>query len=249
MSILLIGAGNLGEAMLDGMLKKGIDVSVLVRTEEKMMKLNEYYPNLKVSISKSAINISGKTVVLAVKPNSFYDIKFDGKAKAFISVMAKVSLDDIKLNVDAAHYVRAMPNIAAKCEKSITAITGDIAYKNDALKLMDSIGRGVWVDSEDDLNVATALAGSGPAFLALVAEALTDGAVKAGLKRGVAEDMTKGLFDGFSALLNGSHPAKIKEDVMSPKGTTAAGIMELEKDGVRAAMMKAIEAAYLKASK
>ena len=249
MSILLIGAGNLGEAMLDGMLKNDIDVSVLVRTEDKMMKLKEYYPTLKVAVSKSSINISGKTVVLAVKPNSFYDIKFEGKAKAFVSVMAKVPLDDLRLNVDATHYVRAMPNIAARCEKAVSAVTGDVAYKNEALKLMGSIGKGIWVDSEDELNVATALAGSGPAFLALVAEALTDGAVKAGLKRGLAEEMTKGLFDGFSALLEGSHPAKIKEEVMSPKGTTAAGVFELEKDGVRASFMKAIEAAYLKASK
>jgi pyrroline-5-carboxylate reductase len=249
MSILLIGAGNLGEAMLDGMLKKKLDVSVLVKSEEKMMKLTEFYPSLKVSMSKSSINISNKTVVLAVKPSSFYDIKFEGKAKAFVSVMAKVSLDDIKLNVDSANYIRIMPNIAAKCEKSVTTVTGDVGYKSEALKLVESIGKGIWVDSEDELNIATALAGSGPAFLAIAAEALTDGAVRAGLKRCIAEEMTKGLFEGFSALLDGSHPAKIKEEVMSPKGTTAAGIFELEKAGVRAAFMKAIEAAYNKASK
>jgi pyrroline-5-carboxylate reductase len=249
MSILLIGAGNLGKAMLEGMLKKGLDVSVLVRGEDKIATLTKEHPNLKVAVSKSSIDVSGKTVILAVKPNSFYDIKFDGKAKAIVSVMAKVSLDDIKLGVDATHYVRAMPNIAARFEKSITAVTGDVTYKSEALGLAGAIGKSVWVDSEDELNVATALAGSGPAFLALVAEALTDGAVKAGLKRGTAEEMTKGLFDGFSALLDGTHPAKIKEEVMSPKGTTAAGIMELEKEGVRGAMMKAIEAAYLKASK
>jgi pyrroline-5-carboxylate reductase len=248
-SVLLIGAGNLGEAILDGMLKNGMDVSALVHTEDKAIKLGEFYPSLKVGISKKTIDIDKKTVIVAVKPNSFYDIRFEGKAKAFVSVMAKVSIDDLKQNVYAESYIRAMPNLAARCEKSMTALTGTVAYKNEALALFESIGKSVWVDSEDELNIATALAGSAPAFLAIVAESLTDGAVRAGLKRVVAEEMTKGLFDGFASLLAQSHPAKIKEEVMSPKGTTAAGIFELEQAGVRAAFMKAIEAAYLKASK
>jgi len=248
-SVLLIGAGNLGEAILDGMLKKGVPVSVMVHTEDKALKLSEYYPSLKVEVSKKTIDIDGRTVILAVKPNSFYDMRFEGKAKAFISVMAKVYVEDIKLGVDSENYIRAMPNLAAKCEKSMTAVTGSKGYKNEALVLFESIGRSIWVDSEDELNIATALAGSAPAFLAMVAESLTDGAVRVGLKRAVAEEMTRGLFEGFSSLLAASHPAKIKEDVMSPKGTTAAGVFELEKAGMRASFMKAIEAAYLKASK
>ena len=248
-SVLLIGAGNLGEAILDGMLKKGVSVTALVSSEDKVLKLNEFYPSLKVGISKKVIDITGKTVIVAVKPNSFYDIEFKGKAKAFISVMAKIYIDDLKLNVEAENFIRAMPNLAARCERSMTAVTGSVAYKNEALKLFESIGKSVWVDSEDELNIATALAGSAPAFLALVAESLTDGAVRVGLKRAVAEEMTKGLFDGFSSLLENSHPAKIKEEVMSPKGTTAAGIFELENASMRAAFMKAVEAAYLKASK
>lgn len=248
-SVLLIGAGNLGEAILDGMLKKGVSVTVMVHTQDKALKLSEYYPSLKVEISKKTIDIDGRTVILAVKPSSFYDIRFEGKAKAFVSVMAKIYLEDLKLSVDAENYVRAMPNLAARCEKSMTAVTGSVAYKKEALALFESIGKSVWVDSEDELNIATALAGSAPAFLALVAESLVDGAVRVGLKRAVAEEMTKGLFDGFASLLESSHPAKIKEDVMSPKGTTAAGVFELEKDGMRASFMKAIEAAYLKASK
>jgi pyrroline-5-carboxylate reductase len=196
-AVLLIGAGNLGEAILDGMLKRGVSVSALVRSEDKVLKLNEFYPSLKVGVSKKSIDISGKIVVLAVKPNSFYDIEFKGKAKAVISVMAKIYIDDLKLNVEAENYIRAMPNLAARCERSVTAITGSISYKNEALKLFESIGKSVWVDSEDELNIATALAGSAPAFLALVAESLTDGAVRVGLKRAVAEEMTKGLFEGF----------------------------------------------------
>ncbi len=248
-SVLLIGAGNLGEAILDGMLKKNISVTVLVHTEDKALKLNEYYPSLKVEVSKKTINIDGKSVILAVKPSSFYDMRFEGRAKAFVSVMAKIYLEDLKLNIDAQHFIRAMPNLAARCERSVTAVTGSVGYKAEALALFESIGKSVWVDSEDELNIATALAGSAPAFLAIVAESLTDGAVRAGLKRSVAEEMTRGLFEGFGSLLASAHPAKIKEEVMSPKGTTAAGVFELEKAGVRAAFMSAIEAAYLKASK
>lgn len=247
--LLLVGVGNLGGAILDGLLKKNVEVTAVVHTKERADLLVKKHKTLKVEIAQDTVNVDKKTVIMAVKPGSFGDIRFEGRAKLFVSVMAKVYIDDLKSSVDADAYIRAMPNLAARCEKSVTAVTGSHSVKTEALALFESIGKSVWVDSEDELNIATALAGSAPAFLALVAEALTDGAVRTGLKRGVAEEMTKGLFDGFSALLEGSHPAKIKEEVMSPKGTTAAGVFELEKDGVRASFMKAIEAAYLKASK
>lgn len=248
-NVLLIGAGNLGEALLDGMLKNDIDVAVSVRTHDKQLKLSEYYPSLDIRVSGDEIDITGKDVILAVKPNTFYGMTFVGDAKSFTSVMAKVPLCDIKDRVSAEFYARAMPNIAAKHEKSVTAITGDEEIRVNAVRLFSSIGRGVWVDSEDELNIATALAGSGPAFLALVAEAMIDGAVRVGLKRALAEELTEGLFDGFTALLESSKASKIKEDVMSPKGTTAAGLFELESNAVRASFMKAVEAAYVKASK
>jgi len=98
-----------------------------------------------------------------------------------------------------------------------------------------------------EIDIATAVAGSGPAFLALVAEALSDGAVKEGLKREDANILVKGLFDGFAPLLEKTHPALLKDAVMSPGGTTAAGYSALEESSVRDGFIKAITKAYEKA--
>ena len=105
------------------------------------------------------------------------------------------------------------------------------------------------INSEKEIDIATALAGSGPAYLALIAEALADGAVKQGLKREDAMTTMKGLFSGFGELIQEMHPALLKDAVMSPGGTTAAGYGALEDGNVRAACIDAIEQAYERAKK
>ena len=140
-----------------------------------------------------------------------------------------------------------MPNLGASYLKSMTTITGDEDLKEQAIDIFNKIGRSLWLNSENELDIATGVAGSGPAYLALVAEALADGAVQQGLKRADAQELVAGLFDGFGALISHDNPANIKDGVMSPGGTTAAGYAALEHGGVRSAMMKAIEDAYAKA--
>ena len=93
------------------------------------------------------------------------------------------------------------------------------------------------------------MAGSGPAYLALIAEALCDGAVREGLKRDDAMVLMRGLFDGFGKLIQTTHPAILKDNVMSPGGTTAAGYGALEKGKVREGCMEAIRCAYERAKK
>ena len=90
-----------------------------------------------------------------------------------------------------------MPNLAASVGRSMTTLTGDIAYKEEAKVLLGSIGKTLWLDSEKEIDIATALAGSGPAYLALVAEALADGAVKQGLKREHAMATMRGIVFRF----------------------------------------------------
>lgn len=140
-----------------------------------------------------------------------------------------------------------MPNVAASVQNSMTTITGDNEAKNMAIDIFSTIGKAIWVNTENQLDIATAVAGSGPAFLALVAEALADGAVKAGLERHISTQLVQGLFSGTASLLNHSHPAIIKDSVMSPGGTTAAGYAQLEEGAVRDSMIKAINVAYEKA--
>jgi len=126
----------------------------------------------------------------------------------------------------------------------MTTVTGDENYKDMAMQICQALGEVLWVNSEKELDIATAVAGSGPAFLALVAEALSDGAVKEGLKREDANFLVRGLFEGFVPLLKDNHPALLKDAVMSPGGTTAAGYSALEEGKVRDSFIKAITKAY-----
>ena len=128
-------------------------------------------------------------------------------------------------------------------KKSMTTLTGNLSLQDESIELFSAIGKAHWLGSEKEIDIATALAGSGPAYLALIAEALTDGAVKQGLKRVDAMSIMRGLFDGFGSLIQETHPALLKDAVMSPGGTTAAGYCAMEESGVRDGCIKAIEKA------
>ena len=188
--------------------------------------------------------------MLCVKPANVEDIatKLTGVASVIYSVLAGTSLQKLRENLKPKAVVRTMPNLAASVNKSMTTLTGDIEYKGEAEKLLGAIGATRWLASEKEIDIATALAGSGPAYLALVAEALADGAVKQGLKRDDAMAIMRGLFDCFGTLIQDIHPALLKDGVMSPGGTTAAGYGALEDGNVRSDCMNAIEQAYLKAT-
>jgi len=249
MKITFVGNGKMAFALAKG-LKSKYKIEVIGRNLEK---LDEFEKELGTSITKielsNSTDITDKTVIFCVKPYNLIDVgaKLNGTAKTLYSVLAGTTIEKLKQNIDATYYVRAMPNVAAEVNLSMTTLTGDEEQKDEAEKLFESVGHAHWLSSQKELDIATGLAGSGPAYLALIAEALTDGAVKEGLKRDDASRITAGLFSGFSALLENKHPALLKDSVMSPGGTTAAGYAELENNSVRSAMMKAISAAYKKA--
>jgi pyrroline-5-carboxylate reductase len=246
MKLLLIGAGNLGTALLNGLGE--FETSVIENDVTKIEGLKKEFPNVSFQIYSSDIDMTGFVVILAVKPNTYTKIKLKGKAEALISVMAGVKLQMLRDHFKAEHFIRSMPNIAALCAKSMTAFTGDEAFRDKAYDILSSIGKAVWVDSEKEIDIATAVAGSGPAFLALVADAMSDGAVRAGMNKKVALDFTQGLFEGTAELLKQKHPALIKDEVTSPSGTTTEGLTVLEGSAVRSAFIEAVMAAYKKAS-
>ncbi len=240
MKLLLIGAGNMGEAILGGLSR--YDLSVVVRDEERRESLKKRYPSI-TFLDKSP-NIEGYILILAIKPSSLEELDLNGTASGLISILAGTSLKSLKNKIKAKYYVRAMPNMAALKQKSVTSLCGDEKLKAQAMDILQSIGTCFWLKSEDELNIAMALAGCAPAWLALVAEALSDGAVNLGLKRELSYEMIQGLFEGFGASLDGLHPAVLKDKVTSPKGTTIAGYKALEKNGVRNAFLEALEEAY-----
>ena len=245
MEIILIGAGNMGAAMLRGLSR--YSVTVVEKDEQKLKSLKEIYSN--INTTTEVPNIDGKVVILAIKPQILRAISANGKAEAIISILAGTPIAKIKEQLDAKYYIRAMPNVAALNLKSVTSVVGDIEFKNEALEILSSIGKAIWLNSEKELDIATGLAASSPAWLAIVAEAMADGAVNLGLPRDKAYEYLGGLFEGVGSVLEQKHPALFKDMVCSPGGTTIAGVAKLEENRVRSAFIEAMQECYIRAEK
>ena len=246
-TITFIGNGNMALSIAKG-LKGKYHIEVVGRD---MAKLNAFEVALEVKTDKYLLNdfdATNKTILLCIKPANVEEVgkKLKGKAKVIFSVLAGTNIEKLKKYFKSKAVVRAMPNLAASVGASITTLTGDSQYREKAEELLGSVGSTLWLSSEKEIDIATALAGSGPAYLAMVAEALVDGAVKQGLKREDAMETMRGLFAGFGTRILEVHPALLKDGVMSPGGTTAAGYAALEEGNVRSACIHAIEEAYAK---
>jgi len=248
-TITFIGNGNMALSIAKG-LKNDYKIEVVGRD---LKKLDVFEEKLGVTIGKYLMDgfyIEDRTLMLCVKPANVTEVgaKLKGKARVVYSVLAGTSVEKLRTNLSTNAVVRTMPNLAASVQKSMTTLTGDTLFQEEAEQLLGSIGATRWLGSEKEIDIATALAGSGPAYLALMAEALADGAVKQGLKRDDAMAIMRGLFGGFGELIQDIHPAILKDGVMSPGGTTAAGYGALEDGNVRSACMNAVEKAYVKAT-
>lgn len=239
--IVLIGCGNMGSAMAVKLLDNDLTI---VTTKRSMDDLKTRFPSAKICDASEYCDVTDAVVILSVKPQKIDSVKISGCAKSIVSIMAGIPLEKLKSKFESKAHIRAMPNLAAEFAKSATAFTGDVAAKEDAKEILEKIGCAVWLGSEKELDIATALAGSGPAFLALVAEAMMDGGVRLGLSRESSKELTQTLFEGFSTLIKNEHPALLKDRVMSPGGTTAAGYSHLEDCGVRSAYIGALKAAF-----
>jgi len=245
-TITFIGNGNMALSIAQG-IKNIFDIEVVGRTLEK---LDHFEKELGIKIKKALyedFDMLNKKVILCVKPANLEEVgvRLNGSANELYSVLAGTTVSALKEHIKANAVVRVMPNLCASVGKSMTTMTGDIVLKKEAEELFKAIGETVWLGSEKEVDIATAVAGSGPAYLALIHEALCDGAVKQGMKRIDAIKVTNGLFEGFGDLIQTVHPALLKDGVMSPGGTTAAGYSALEKGNVRSSCISAVEDAFL----
>jgi pyrroline-5-carboxylate reductase len=248
-TITFIGNGNMALSIAKG-LKNKYKIEVVGRDLDK---LDKFEKKLGVNINKYTLHgfdTTEKTILLCVKPANVEEVSqiLKGRARVIFSVLAGTSVEKLRSNLNPFAVVRTMPNLAASVGKSMTTLTGDIEFKEEAEELLGAIGTTLWLGSEKEIDIATALAGSGPAYLALIAEALADGAVKQGLKRDDSMAIMRGLFGGFGELIQDIHPALLKDGVMSPGGTTAAGYGALEDGNVRSACIDAVQRAYKKAT-
>lgn len=246
----VVGGGNMGAALVGGLLQAGWAAGDLVVVEVSAVRagqLGELFPGVAVQAEIP----SCEAALIAVKP---YDVASACAAAAragatrLLSIAAGISIAALQ---DAAGpdvtVVRAMPNTPALVGEGAAAIAGGVTATEDDLAWAESILGAVGIVvrvPESQLDAVTGLAGSGPAYLFLVAEALVEAGVLAGLSRANAEQLVTQLFVGSAALLaDRGDPAQLRANVTSPGGTTAAGLRVLEEHGVRSALLEAVMAA------
>lgn len=258
MKVAIVGGGVMGEAILGAAIERSVfapdDVVVCEVIEHRRNQLRNEY---RVGVTSSGVEAMGGAdlVILSVKPQDLHSVKGTLRPDALLlSIMAGVRIDSIASEFHHDRIVRVMPNtpVAAKAGMSVWTATPTVSNDQRELArgLLGAIGRELYVDDEKKLDMATAVSGSGPGFVFLFIEAMIEGAVSIGLTRAQAQEMVLQTFYGSSvyAQESGRNPAELRAMVTSPAGTTAAGLLELEKGAVRAAIIECIRAAYSRAA-
>jgi len=259
-----IGGGNMAEAMIKGLLSalfiEAKNVFVSEPSEAKRDTLHAEY-KIKVSADNRELVKKCDIIILAVKPQIVQKVLRDiaslvGRDKLVISIAAGVPIaimDDVLRGGKNKKFsiVRTMPNTPALVQEGVTAIaSGEHVRKIDvkiAHRIFEAVGRTVDVE-EDQLDAVTGLSGSGPAYIFMLIEALSDAGVKMGLSREVANTLTIQTVLGSAKLAreSGKHPGELKDMVTSPAGTTISGLHALEEGSFHTTLMNAVEDATLR---
>jgi pyrroline-5-carboxylate reductase len=254
--IAVIGSGQMGEALIGGWLaSKTVPADALFATDasaERRDVMKRRFGVRTGSDNREAASWAD-VVVLAVKPQILDAVAKDLSSalagKLVLSIAAGVTIAHLaKLAPKNARIVRAMPNTPVLVRDGVSALSfgAGVTEKDQQLarRLFEAVGRAVVVE-EKLMDAVTGLSGSGPAYVFLAIEALADGGVKMGLPRTVSDLLAAQTVLGAARMVleTGEHPAKLKDRVASPGGTTIAGLHRLEQGGLRAALMAAVEAA------
>ncbi|MBI2218618.1 MAG: pyrroline-5-carboxylate reductase [Candidatus Rokubacteria bacterium] len=255
-----VGAGNMGEALIRGLVEaRVVPAASVLAHDVRADRLRELEGRFGIRIAKDNETLvrEADVVVLAVKPQ-IMDAVLAGIAgevtrdKLLISIAAGVSTARIRTALGTpARLIRVMPNTPALVLEGVTAMArGEGLEPGDldlAAEVFRAVGRVVTLD-EDLMDAVTGLSGSGPAYVAIVVEALADGGVRMGLDRQTAMTLATQTVAGAARLLQqtGMHPGALKDMVSSPGGTTIAGVAALEAGGLRATLISAVERATVR---
>jgi len=260
-AILLVGAGRMGSALLKGWLNRGVK-SIAVVEPKPSAELRKLARAKKIALFAAPSQVKRKPSVclVAIKPQVLKDqapvlAGFAQSGALMISIAAGTSVAALT-NAwgQKARIIRAMPNTPGAIGAGITGLYAakgtTAADKKHAASLLAALGEIVWVAKEDLIDSVTAVSGSGPAYLFLMAEALTEAGVAEGLPRSQAEKFARATVAGAGALLaaDKSPASALREAVTSPGGTTAAALYVLmAEDGLVALMKRAVQAARKRA--
>lgn len=248
----------MGEAMLSALITQGVaaadDITVAEINDERCSAVTSLYGVRASADVRDAVD-GAEIVVFAVKPQEFDRAAHHlqgcfRREQTVMSIMAGVPIERIARALSHAGIARVMPNTPAVVGEGMSVWTAtpevDEATRAQLGAILRAMGREVYVEDEKYLDMATALSGSGPGFVFLLIEAFVDAGVHVGFKRAVAEMLALQTFIGSAkyAEATGKHLAQLRNEVTSPAGTTAAGLMALEASGIRGAVIAAVEAAY-----
>jgi pyrroline-5-carboxylate reductase len=253
-----IGCGVMGEAMLAGMLN-----NALVRPEQivashpradRRAELAARY-GIRVEAGNAAAAREATVVALTVKPQVMSHVlrELRGELRpeqVVLSISAGTSIGTLATGLLHSAIARAMPNTPTQIGQGLTVWTAtpQVGERQREMVrvILAALGTEVRVEDENQIAMATALSGTGPAYIFLVMEALIDAGVHLGFSRRMAHDLVVQTLLGSAlfAQQTGKHPAELRNMVTSPGGTTAAAIYEMEKGGLRTVLSKAVYAAY-----
>jgi pyrroline-5-carboxylate reductase len=258
--IAFIGGGAMAEAIIKRMIAEGLAQPEQICVAEPVPTRRDYMTSC-YGTTVEADNLTAikdaKTIVFAIKPQVLDEVMPDlhnhlSPDVLVISIMAGIRISTLRDGLNHARIVRSMPNTPAQIGKGMTVWTATTAVntrdREHAQAILEAMGEAIFVVDEHYLDAATGLSGSGPGYVFLLIEALIDAGVHVGFSYRDARQLVLQTVEGSVALMRetDAHPATLRNQVTSPGGTTAAGTLELERHGVRSAVIEAVNSAYLR---
>lgn len=254
-TVAVIGAGNIGRALIGGMIGSDLvaadQVIATRRTESALDEMAEEFPGLRTTTDNVAAVQDASLVILTIKPQSRAEVVTEirddlTRDVLVVSVLAGITTERLQLAFGQDQpVIRAMPNTPALVDAGATALSAGTYATDDHLAkaqaIFEAVGNVVTVP-EQHMDAVTGLSGSGPAYVYMFIEALTDAGVKQGLSRSESAQLAAQTVYGAAklALETGKHPAILRDEVTTPGGTAIAAVSSLEQHGLRTMLINAV---------
>lgn len=266
MHLAFIGCGVMGESMIAGLLRKQlVDLANIAASHPRENRRAELADRHGIAVfadnvgaAKFVAGGENSAIVICVKPQRLQRVLDDLKGvlhpdQLVVSIVAGATIEHLADELGTAKIVRAMPNTPSQIGAGITAWTCTVAVEDaeraHVKELLSALGKELFVETENMIDMATSLSATGPTYIFMVMEALTDAGVHMGFSRDMAKELVQETMLGSVkfAIATHKHPAELRNMVTSPGGTSAAAIYQMEKGTLRTVLSKAVYAAYQRA--
>ena len=266
LNLSFIGCGVMGESIIAGLLRKDlVDPGKIAASHPRASRREELAAKYGINVfdsnaaaAQAATDAGNSATILCVKPQRLSHVLNDLAGvlhpdQLVISIVAGARIEYLAEELGTAKIVRAMPNTPSQIGAGITAWTCTVAVgdqeRTNICSLLSALGSELFVETENMVDMATSLSATGPTYIFMVMEALTDAGVHLGFSRDMAKELVQETMLGSVkfAIESGKHPAELRNMVTSPGGTSAEAIYQMEKGTLRTVLSKAVYAAYKRA--